>query len=304
MPLKSFNTIQYSAMALCFLSITKKAQPQAVYTDIDPDLVVDIDGEIANVDMNNDGVFDFGFLNSMDTEFTFDSEPQSYLERIWAGPKNPNNAIAGSLNQFTLTYGGLSTYYYPFALLNGVLVNDSLSFQTAGYQRMTWKNTIWLSWLSIWDDIEGGLWYPEIIDYYLGIRFIDTTGCNHYGWIRCDVKDEGRTLVIKDYAFETKCDTAILSGDTIGDITSIAIENSNLLNTNIYSFNSDVFIQILDKSENYSFQILNLSGAKISSGILSGNKNIISMSDKPKGYYFVEIYKGQQKLATKKIFIN
>ena len=72
MPLKSFNTIQYSAMALCFLSITKEAQPQAVYTDIDPDLVIDIDGEIANIDMNNDGVFDFGFLNSMDTEFTFD----------------------------------------------------------------------------------------------------------------------------------------------------------------------------------------------------------------------------------------
>ena len=108
----------------------------------------------------------------------------------------------------------------------------------------------------------------------------------------------------RDYAYEIKCNTGILAGDTIGDTSTVNLEEINLLNVNIYSFNSDVFIQFQEISENYSFQILNLSGAKISSGILSGKNNVIPMSAKPKGYYFVEIYKGQQKFAAKKIFIN
>jgi len=302
MPLKSFNTIQYSAMALCFLSIAKEAQSQAVYTDIDPDLVIDVDGEIGNIDMNNDGVFDFGFLNSLDTVLTLDYDPQSYLERIWAGPKNPNNAIAGTLNQFTLSYGGLSTYYYPFALTSNVSVNASLSFQTAGYQFMAFRTFYFTTWFS--GTLEDGNWYPEKLDHFIGIRFIDTIGCNHYGWIRCDVKDEGRTLIIKDFAYETKCDTAILTGDIIGDTTSVAVQILNDLNANIYAFNSDVFVHLDQNSGNYSVRIINLSGTLIYSDLLKNKWNVISLSNEPEGFYFIEIFMGNKKFAVKKIFIN
>jgi len=302
MPLKSFNTLQYSTMALCFLSIAKEAQPQAVYTDLDPDLIIDNDGEIGNIDINNDGVFDFGFLNSLDTVLTFDYDPQSYLERIWAGPKNPNNAIAGSFNQFTLSYGGLSTYYYPFALASNVSVNAGLSFQTAGYQFMA-RREFWI--LSIGTvTLAGGNWYPEINDNYIGVRFLDTAGCNHYGWIRCDVKEEGRTLIIKDYAFETKCDTAILTGDKVGDTTTVNMEDFSILNTKIYAFNSDVYIRIDENPGNYTIRIINLSGALIYADLLRNKWNVISLINEPEGIYFIEIFTGQKKVVSKKIIIN
>lgn len=299
----SFNSIQYSTMALCFLSITKEVQSQAVYTDINPDMVIDVDGEIGNIDMNNDGVLDFGFLNAMDTIFTLDYEPQSYLERIYGGPKNPNNAIAGSSNQFTLSYGGLTTYYYPFVLPNGILVNDSMEFQTAGYQFLAFRTFYFTTWFS--GTLEGGNWYPEILDQYIGVRFLDTLGCNHYGWLRCDVKDEGRTLVIKDYAYETKCDTAILTGDTIGDTTEIVgIQHNNTIYPTIYTFDSKVYVQIKDNNKDYSIRIINLSGAIQFTGILENNLTIISLNGKSKGYYLVEIFSDNVKCLTKKIYIN
>ena len=263
-----FNLIQYSAISACFLALHQNVRGQAIYTNIDPDLELDNNWESAGIDMNNDGVPDFGFLNRSFDFSTFYSYYSSHFEAIYAGPQSPNNEIAALTHVISPSYGGF-TVYFPFALNESDLINEVLTFHNNGYQTMAYR------YIQTDGDYfpKGGIWYPEVLDHFLGVRFIDTSDCLHYGWIRCDIKDNGRTLIIKDYAYEINCNTGI-------------------------------FIQFQEISENYSFQILNLSGAKISSGILSGKNNVIPMSAKPKGYYFVEIYKGQQKFAAKKIFIN
>ena len=58
-----FNLIQYSAISACFLALHQNVRGQAIYTNIDPDLELDNNWESAGIDMNNDGVPDFGFLN-------------------------------------------------------------------------------------------------------------------------------------------------------------------------------------------------------------------------------------------------
>ena len=294
-----FNLIQYSALSACFLALHQNARGQAVYTDMDPDIVLDSDNESAGIDMDISGTNDFAFINRTGSFSTYSSNYVSFFEVINVGPLSPNNSIAGQIHIISPSYGG-SWIYLPYALAEGSLLNNNLLFYNEGYQVMAYR------YIQADGDYfpKGGIWYPEVLDHFLGVRFIDTSDCLHYGWIRCDIKDNGRTLVIKDYAYEIKCNTGILAGDTIGDTSTVNLEEINLLNVNIYSFNSDVFIQFQEISENYSFQILNLSGAKISSGILSGKNSIIYMSIKPKGYYFVEIYKGRQTFVTKKIFIN
>ena len=42
------------------------------------------------------------------------------------------------------------------------------------------------------------------------------------GTLQC--VDSGRTLIIHDYAYENKPDTPILTGDTIGDTTTVSIQ--------------------------------------------------------------------------------
>jgi len=300
----SKNTLlHYASMAACVLS-AKTLTAQAVYTDLDPDVVVEMDPEILNIDMNEDGVLDFAFMNEIYTIFTFDSEPQSYRERIWAGPKNPDNAVAGSLNQFTLSYGGLSTYYYPFALAYNSPINESLEFQNAGYQRMASRNFTWSIFLEAWDQREGGNWYPEITDHYLGVRFLDTAGCNHYGWIRCDVSEEGRVLVVKDYAYETKCDTPILAGDTIGDTTVIVdIETPIIEHYSIWT--SGFTIHVL--AENIELpvycEILNIQGHKVYESKINHLYSEIDLHQSNTGIYFVQLTDKKGMAIVKKIIL-
>lgn len=299
------NTLlHYASMAACVLS-AKTLAAQAVYTDLDPDVVVEMDPEILNIDMNSDGVLDFAFMNEIYTIFTFDSEPQSYRERIWAGPKNPDNAVAGSLNQFTLSYGGLSTYYYPFALAYNSPINESLEFQNAGYQRIASRTYFWSIFLETWDQREGGNWYPEITDHYLGVRFLDTAGCNHYGWIRCDVSEEGRVLVVKDYAYETKCDTPILAGDTIGD-TTVIVDIETPIIDHFLIWSSGFTIHILtDKMDHPAYcAVVNSTGQLVHKGIIDQLHSEINLNHPSTGIYFVKLVDRNGIVIVRKIALK
>lgn len=295
-----YKLLEYASMAACVLS-AKTLSAQAIYTDLDPDVVVEMDPEILNIDMNGDGVYDFAFLNEIyTTETSVWSFYYSYIERIWAGPKNPNNAIAGSLNQFTLSYGGLSTYYYPFALPEFAPINSALDFQNDGYQMMAFRT--FKQFGTNWNN--GGNWYPEITDHYLGVRFLDTLGCNHYGWIRCDVLEEGRVLVVKDYAYETKCDTGILAGDTIGDTTDIVGVEDNLLETaKIWSSENTVHIQLTANALPVLCEIFNLEGQCIYRELINSNLTEINLSNTSKSLYIVSLKRASGQKTERKIIL-
>ena len=53
---------QYSGMAGVLLLMHSDLSAQAIYTDIDPDIVLQFDDETTGVDMDNDGDFDFAFF--------------------------------------------------------------------------------------------------------------------------------------------------------------------------------------------------------------------------------------------------
>ena len=300
MKAKRFKLLEYASMAACVLSV-KTLGAQAVYTDLDPDVILEMDPEVLNIDMNGDGVLDFAFLNEIYTiETSVWSFYYSYLERIWAGPKNPNNAIAGTVRLFGSAESNYYYVYFPYALEDGIVVNNLMNFQIAGYQRMAFATSN-----GIYHLLEGGNWYPEISDHYLGVRFLDTLGCNHYGWIRCDVLDEGRVLVVKDYAYETKCDTGILAGDTIGDTTVIVnIENNLLEKAKIWSESNNVHIQLLAESLPIECEIFNLAGQFIYRKSITKTSTFINFSKESKSIYIVSLTNIYGQKVKRKIILH
>jgi len=292
-----FKLLQYSAISACFLALHNDVKGQAVYTDIDPDIILDSDNESAGVDMDNDGIFDFAFLNTSASFYTSSSFYLSYFEGLWGGPEIFGNEIAAKLKVISPSYGGF-TVYWPYALLEGANINEDLSFQYWGFQRMAYR------YIQTDGDYfpKGGFWYPEVFDRYLGVYFKDTADCYHYGWIRCDVTDEGRTLVIKDYAYETKCDTGIKAGDVIGDTTTVDITELNTLNANVYSFDNSIYIILSELIEDAEIHVYDLTGKNIYSSVLTTQSAQIELNE-AKGVYFVEIVAEEKKFA-KKIFVN
>ncbi|MBK7035733.1 MAG: T9SS type A sorting domain-containing protein [Chitinophagales bacterium] len=283
-----FTIFSYSIFTSLLLNIHKNVASQAFYTDVDPDVVLDSDLENLFIDMDNNGTTDFILFNWSYT--TFSSGFFETRQRLWAGPNIHDNAIAGS------QLGSL-LIYYPYALSEVTLINEGLEFQTAFFQRIAFKDINTFP-----PDITGGNWYPEMFDHYLGVRFIGTYGCDHYGWIRCDVMDEGRTLIIKDYAYETKCNIGILAGDAIGDTSTVNIQEVNTLNAVVYGFGNTVFIYLDEIQENLEVSVYDLNGS------LLYFDNLIALNaqfqlKQPNGMYIVELTDGLKKF-TKKIVID
>ncbi len=124
--------VQYSAMAISFLFF-KEADAAAVYTNIDPDTVVNDNLEVFRLDMDNNGTYDFAFLKFTGTGYTYWSEEYLYFFYMHASPQISNNAIAGLSVVIDPSYGGF-TLYYPYALLVNDLVYEELNFQNDFYQ--------------------------------------------------------------------------------------------------------------------------------------------------------------------------
>jgi len=291
-----YKLIQYSAMAISFLFL-KEADAEAVYTNIDPDTILNDNLEVIRIDMDNNGSYDFAFLKFTGTGYTYWSEEYSYFYYLHASPQISGNAIAGLKSVIDPSYGGF-TLYYPYALLEGDLIDEELDFQNDFYQVLAFSHHS-----EDGGGDNGGLWFPEITSHFLGVRFIDGDNCIHYGWIRCDVKPGVDTLIIKDYAFESKCDVGILAGDTLGDTKTFAIVENTLSGVTVYSFNSDVFVNIESLRDNYQIVITDLNGKIIYNNILIETTNKIILDDYSIGYYFVKIVTGNKQF-TKKIFIN
>ncbi len=299
----------YSAFATSYLLMHGVANADAVYVDIEPDITLDNGGEYALLDLNNDGILDFGFLN---VDFTTYDYPYGdvHFQRILINP-SPGNKVAGSYSSTLYSY----RYYYPFALNENVPVNASLEFQVYSYQGMATRSFD-LTFSGI-DTDSAGNWYPELLDHYLGINFKDEFGHGHYGWIRCDVKDEGRTLIVKDYAYENRVNGQIFTGDTIGDTTfvkehvinldslNIVVETSSNISKDIriYSFNKTVYIANVNLNIDIQVSILNLAGQVVYSGEIININTAIQLGETPKGNYIVTIQQGDEVIS-KQVYIN
>ncbi|MBK7503561.1 MAG: hypothetical protein IPI52_00065 [Bacteroidetes bacterium] len=65
-----FSLLQYSTAAVALLGVTA-ASSQVVYTDIDPDVVLDEPDEMFGIDLDDDGLNDFNFFNESFTTTVF-----------------------------------------------------------------------------------------------------------------------------------------------------------------------------------------------------------------------------------------
>ena len=269
---------------------------QAIYTDIDPDISIQFDGQTAGIDMDNNGTFDFAFLKTSGS-YTYATTSFTFLlfgHRIWAGPEIIENEIAGEM----VTHGaGYGTTYFPYALNFGETINEDLSFQYWGFQLMaqgfTESDGDW--------NYEPAYWSPTVDSNFLGVKFIGYDGCMHYGWIRCTTANLTRKLIIHDYAFENKCDIGIIAGDTIGDTSGLAISNANLLDADIYSFGKT--INIITNERNVFLNIYDLKGEQLINKKITNELTTLKMNGYSTSVYIVELNNDTGKYV-KRVFIE
>ena len=296
MRLKAQNNklADYSLLSGAFILMHQGAVGQVVYTDLEPDLELSLDGDVQFLDIDNNGTFDFGFLKTSFSYSYFSTFSASYRQvsrrGLWAGPYESGNELAGEY--FTL--GG--TVYEPYKLDYLDFINLDLSFQVAPFQLMA----LVTKRLDIPDDwtFENGKWHGITNNKYLGIRFENEDGCRHYGWIRCTIEENASKLIIHDYAYESNCDAPIAAGDTIGDTTTNI--NDNLVNQIFISSDlQNIYLTIPESGQTVNISLINLSGQVVYNENI--NTNISHITPKlPSGIY-IAMVELNGKFAFKKV---
>lgn len=290
MKTKKFNLQGYSILAITFIAIHDNVSAEAIYLDI-PDTLININDEAFQIDLNDDEIFDFEIVKRSFafTKTTYYSGyVTSHLCALSIRPKNEGNSIAG----FTEIWGGSSvsyfTVYFPYAIGEGINISNSLNFEHGGQQILAFRYTTYNGAYFP----NGGIWYPEQNDHYIGVYFNDNSACNYYGWIRCDVMNNGKEILIKDMAYENNCETGILAGDTIGDTVTIGITQLTLFTPTIYSSGGAINIIVNKELVGAKCSIVNLESKTIYNGTLPEIINKFNM-DVDDGIYFINITKNE-----------
>ena len=297
----------YSLFSGAFILLSEQSKAQVIYTDLIPDLVFQFDGDFEYIDMNNDGINEFGFLKSSDIFSALTSPGLNtswyYKEVIWAGPAVVGPAIVGESVHDSSAAG---TYCFPYALQNLDLINNDLSFQVCGFQQMASK-TAEIYYGSSFTILGVGAWHIGIGEWdddnldstrFLGVRFKDIDNCLHYGWIRCAVVDSVDKLVVKDFAYEEQCNKPIAAGDTV---SYVGVNNlPDQLFATMYNFGKSVYIN-LNTTEETTIVIFDIEGNCILRNSLVDSYSVIDMSSYPSGIYLISLANKTSQLSKKVI---
>lgn len=293
-----FTIKDYAAMAGLFILKNTELNADIVYQDIDPDTTISNNHGIYELDIDNNGAIDFKFENNYDSFSGFYTSSGSYeisniRQRIFIRP-HEGASIAGSKSN---TYSFSDFYYFPFAVGLNESIDSSIQFQNDWSQKLAYRTALvaWSHPVNV-----GGNWYPEKIDHFIGVRFKDESFFTHFGWIRCDVKDEGRILIIKDYAFETEIEHHIAAGDTVSYVEINEVES--LLEATVYSFNRNIYIHSFQFS-NAEIVISDMSGKRIIQQKMQNENEIINLQNERPGLYNVTLFKGSEKFVKKVIIM-
>lgn len=262
--IQNSRIFQYSTFAAAFL-LSNHAQSEAIYTDIDPDIMLVEDNDFYLIDMDNDGLLDFKFQKISNSFYSYWSENLSYANYLVLAPWRSGNRIAGVKSVISPSYGGF-TQYFPFALNSMDLINEDLAFQNNNFQILGLN-------ISGPSGAIGGFWYPGIENGLIGVKFVDSINCIHYGWIRCSAAAGAISLIIHDYAYETKCETGIFAGDTLGDTSIVGLSQLELIVPTIYCYSGSICINIDKQLLGAEFSVVNLEGKLVCSGPLDELNN-------------------------------
>jgi len=215
----------YSLLTSGILASAAAANAQVIYTDIFPDFVGNVYSDY-QLDLNNDGVFDFWLDQNYNTYFVFYGSCISF-NRIWntsftlTGYGNCDSCLRGSDEIGKLNSGDTIDSTPPWfegATLRFLKYHHFANGTNCG-------DTFYVSWSTANTFAEGN--WVGAVDQYVGIRIFKDDHF-YYGWIRMSV--DTNTFTVKDYAYATLPDMSIAAGD-IGCVIPSNLTELNIKTT-------------------------------------------------------------------------
>lgn len=273
--LKSYSAVAAGAAAATALSNDAKAQ--VIYTDVSPDVTVNTSGDNYQLDLDNNGVVDFGI---------------AFMTGTYAGtyPYNYIVAYAGALAS-TNQIDTAATSGYPTAHASGDLISAAnlwdIGYGAAG------QHLIGITFTTA--GFTAGN-FPGTTDKYLAVKF-DISGTTHYGWARLDVGTNSETFTIKDYAYNGTADAPITAGD-MGTATGIV--SNKLQGVKVYTNSKQLNVN-LGETASANVMVTGMTGQEVYKATQNSSFSQIDLSGVANGIYNVTVTTTDGRVFTKKV---
>ncbi len=253
---------------------------QIIYTDVDPDIVVN--SFDAFLDIDNNGSSDFEIIRE-ELGYFNTSNIICYSPILFEG-----HCIDASNSFIGNEIEGLKDIVY--ALDTGYLINSQADLTKDAWQYITVKfrelSCISYEPIEPWNYPNIGSWVNHD-EAFIGVKFRgDNFDCFHYGWIRCEVSDSLDQMTIMDYAYNSDCGEGLFAGTLTSGSNEI---DSPLNNVSIVYEGNNPYVIINENLLGVTCNIFNVSGQIIKSFILEKTKTQINNNLLATGIYFLNI---------------
>ena len=286
---------QYSALAAPMLATAGLANAQIVYTDIVPDKTLNADGETYNLDLNNDGLVDYVFFTIVGATYTYAGVYMPFMSAAFAN----SNEIVGTVKTYP-TMAGSVKFGFPYKLNLADQIDSAQPL--FGLQDIVF-NTSHLFRPPMYSFIDGnpyGNWGGGVTDKYVGFHFTPDSVKWYFGWARCDVAADAKTLVIKDYAYDSIPDEGIAAG--AGANVGIPV-TPTMQPFRIFSFEGVANVIVSDgKLEDAFITITNSLGQTVMSQPITNKLTQVDLNQFAKGIYLVTVNRGEESFSKKVSF--
>lgn len=301
--LNNAKLTQYTLLSASFLA-THFAEAHVIYTNPEPDVILDTFNSIYALDLNADDIPDFEFKNwykhfTRTNPYYSEIKHEYDLYVQWVGPYSLSpNRIAGTTYS-DMVYGlGVFVYYYPYALEKGDVISSELNFYPDWKnQRMAFKQyTADDDTPQLWDT--GGFWAPGADEKFLAVFFADGENNMHYGWIRCSIIDTAAGVIIHDYAYEAEPETPIIAGALFGELQLAEVNEHSM-----YAFDKNLYVY-LNTNSNFPLELIvyNVAGELVYKGQLFEQYNQLAFA-LPNGIYIAQLWENDAVVNTIKCYL-
>jgi hypothetical protein len=282
-PQQQLTIGKYALFASAFLQ-QHHSGAEVIYTDLEPDIVLNNDGQIYDLDLNNDGIDDFTFVFTTTNffNFTYYGGANFYFFNAMFVLPGEGNAIAA----FTASSGA---YAYPYVINEGLDIGPATgNFLSDSAQTLVYHFYAIIQSFYYFPIYAAGNWIFGETKKFIGLR-INNTDSIHYGWARLDVAPNNKSLTIRDYAYESE------SNQAISTFTPLGIPDVDL-SSSLYAFGNTVFFNSPDGQAIQQLQVFDLAGKLIFESTSVQSKQI-EIPVPVSGIYLVEITINENQIS-------
>ncbi len=286
----------YSALTGAFRLSTGAVQSQVVFSDINPDTL--LQNNTFDIDFDNDGIKDFGLQHYTSTYY------QAERRVLLLPGVDPANRPMAGLADFMFW-----SMYAPLNLPTGNPIGPGGPFYSFGNLMLLAKK-----WIQQGGGLSNFYWTGRgpFLDStgYIGVEF-NSNGNTYYGWIECAVDTGVHGVLITGFAYDATPNHYIIAGS--GNTSSVSEQESVISPASSFypnpSRNGKTFIQVdAKKSADLSMEIINGMGQLLRSEkrrVYPGKNTIeLDVNDLTAGTYFVKLMEGEKVYFRKISVIN